>query len=90
MSTHTASSVRQALIDRLPATECEVEDQSGGCGAAFEISRVVSSAFASKPPLARHRLVNAALKEELVSIHALTIKQCRTPEEDAKKKAATS
>ena len=86
MPDHTASSITQALIDRLPATECEVEDQSGGCGAAFEISRIVSSAFSAKTSLARHRLVNAALKEELASIHALSIKQCLTPEEDAAKK----
>ena len=90
MSAHTASSIKQALIDRLPATECEVEDQSGGCGAAFEISRVVSSAFAAKPPLARHRLVNSALKEELASVHALSIKQCLTPEEDAAKREKAS
>ena len=87
---HTAESVRQALIDRLPATECEVEDQSGGCGAAFEISKIVSPAFAAKPPLARHRLVNAGFKEELVSIHALSIKQCLTPEEAAAKKEGSS
>lgn len=87
MSSHTASSIKQALIDRLPATECEVEDQSGGCGAAFEVSKVVSPAFAGKIPLARHRLVNAALKGELATIHALSIKQCLTPEEDAAKKS---
>lgn len=86
MSGHTASSIKQALIDRLPATECEVEDQSGGCGAAFEVSKVVSPAFAGKIPLARHRLVNAALKDELATIHALSIKQCLTPEEEAAKK----
>lgn len=85
MSTHTTDSIKQALISRLPATECEVEDQSGGCGAAFEISKCVSSSFKAKPPLARHRLVNAALKEELASIHALSIKQCLTPEEAATK-----
>ena len=93
MSSHTAESIKKALIDRLPATECEVEDQSGGCGAAFEISKVVSLAFAaSKAPLARHRLVNSALKEELASIHALSIKRCLTPEEDeaARKKQASS
>ena len=92
MSSHTASSIRQALMERLPATSCEVEDQSGGCGAAFEISKVISSAFAAKAPLARHRLVNAALKEELATIHALSIKQCLTPEEEAatKNKDASS
>lgn len=84
----TVESIKQALTERLPATEVEVEDQSGGCGAAFEITRVVSSAFASKAPLARHRLVNSALKQELNDIHALSIKQCLTPEEAEAQKGA--
>ena len=87
MSTFTADAIKQALLDRLPATECIIKDQSGGCGAAFEITKIVSTAFALKPPLARHRLVNSALKEELASIHALSIKQCLTPEEEAEKAA---
>ena len=60
----------------------KVVDQSGGCGSAFEITKVVSSSFEAKAPLARHRLVNAALREELASLHALSIKRCLTPQEE--------
>ena len=54
-------------------------------------SRVVitSPAFASKPLLARQRMVNTLLKEELAKeggIHALQLKT-RTPEEEEKIRA---
>ncbi|KAL4715301.1 hypothetical protein ACJJTC_010871 [Scirpophaga incertulas] len=52
---------------------CEVTDDSDGCGAKFTIL-VVSDKFQGKPLLARHRLVNSVLQEELRSIHALTQK----------------
>ena len=42
---------------------------------------IVSAAFAGKPPLARHRLVYAALDELMqADIHALSIR-ARTPDE---------
>lgn len=47
---------------------------------------IVSPQFAKKTTLARHRLVNGALKEEIAAIHAWTPK-CFTPEEWEKKKA---
>lgn len=49
---------------------------------------IVSPQFAKKTTLARHRLVNAALKQEIAAIHAWTPK-CHTPEEWEKKKAAS-
>ena len=57
----------------------------------FFLQRVVitSEAFQSKPLLARQRMVNALLKEELAregGIHALQLKT-RTPEEEEKLKA---
>ena len=37
--------------------------------------KIVAEAFSGKPPVARHRLINEALKEELAGpIHALAIK----------------
>ncbi|MBE7451984.1 MAG: BolA family transcriptional regulator [Kofleriaceae bacterium] len=46
-------------------------------------ARVVSTAFAGKSLIARHRLINAALAEELKGpIHALTM-EVLTPEEAA-------
>lgn len=44
------------------------------CGAAFDVE-VVSHLFAGKALLARHRLINDALREEMKDIHALSIKR---------------
>ena len=59
---------------------------SGGCGQAFE-AMIVSPLFAKKNTLARHRLVNSALKTEIAAIHAWTPK-CMTPEEWEKKQGS--
>ncbi|KAG5254233.1 transcription regulator [Salix suchowensis] len=53
-------------------------DTSGGCGASFAIE-IVSEQFEGKRLLERHRLVNAALEEEMKEIHALSIKKAVTP-----------
>jgi stress-induced morphogen len=60
---------------------------SGGCGQMFE-ALIVSPQFAKKTTLARHRLVNSTLKEEIAIIHAWTPK-CFTPEEWEKKKGGS-
>lgn len=57
----------------------------GGCGQSFE-AKIVSPLFAKKTTLARHRLVNAALKTEIAAIHAWT-PRCFTPEEWERKRA---
>ncbi|KAJ6754699.1 BOLA-LIKE PROTEIN-RELATED [Salix purpurea] len=56
----------------------EVIDTSGGCGASFAIE-IVSEQFEGKRLLERHRLVNAALEEEMKEIHALSIKESCDP-----------
>ncbi|KAK4444982.1 protein BOLA2 [Podospora aff. communis PSN243] len=86
-SSITESSIKAALEERLKATHVEVQDMSGGCGQAFT-TLIVSPEFAGKNSLKRHRLVNAALKEEIAQIHAWTAK-CQTPEEYQKEKATT-
>lgn len=43
----------------------------GGCGQAFEVV-IVSNIFIGKNKLLRHRLVNKALRDEIMSIHAFT------------------
>jgi stress-induced morphogen len=48
---------------------------------------IVSAQFEKKMTLARHRLVNSALKDEVAAIHAWTPK-CFTPAEWEKKKGA--
>lgn len=59
---------------------------TGGCGQMFE-AVIVSPHFAKKTTLARHRLVNSTLKDEIAAIHAWTPK-CFTPEEWEKKKGS--
>ncbi|KAK0725372.1 bola protein [Lasiosphaeris hirsuta] len=86
-SSITESSIKEALTLRLKATHVEVQDMSGGCGQSFT-TLIVSPEFAGKNSLKRHRLVNAALKDEIAQIHAWSAK-CQTPEEWEKEKAAT-
>lgn len=58
---------------------------TGGCGQAFT-SLIVSPQFVGLNSLKRHRVVNAALKDEIAIIHAWTAK-CQTPEEHEKSNA---
>ncbi|BFZ58954.1 hypothetical protein PYCC9005_006022 [Savitreella phatthalungensis] len=69
----------QAIRSRLSATHVEIEDISGGCGQAYEVI-IVSPEFAGKRTLQRHKLVNAALKDEIAAVHAFTQRDY-TPEE---------
>ncbi|KAG1444423.1 hypothetical protein G6F56_010303 [Rhizopus delemar] len=80
----TTDSLKAAIVDRLQAQHVEVEDLSAGCGQMFEVI-IVSSEFEGKRLLARHKLVNEALKEEISKVHAFTQKSF-TPEEWEKKK----
>lgn len=73
--------ILKALIEAaLPCESVEVE----GDGHHFYTS-IVSSAFAGLKLLERHRLVKDKLKAELDSgeLHALSIRQTKTPEEMA-------
>ncbi|CAO1602763.1 MAG: hypothetical protein LQ349_004309 [Xanthoria aureola] len=79
----TVSSLEQTLKEKLGAEHVDIEDMSGGCGQAFN-AMIVSQQFDKKNTLARHRLVNSALKTEIAAIHAWTPK-CFTPEEWAQK-----
>ncbi|KAF4554531.1 BolA-like protein 2 [Elsinoe fawcettii] len=81
----TPDMLRATLVERLNAVHVEIEDLSGGCGQMFE-ALIISPQFAKKTTLARHRLVNGVLKEEIAAIHAWTPK-CYTPEEWEKRKA---
>jgi stress-induced morphogen len=49
----------------------EVVDNSGGCGQMFEVV-IVSPLFKDKRTLARHRLVNDTLKDEISKVHAFS------------------
>ncbi|KAL4892616.1 bola protein [Aspergillus ambiguus] len=78
-SSVTPDLLKSKLIDQLQAEHVEIEDLSGGCGQAFQ-AIIVSPQFDKKTMLARHRLVNSALKAEIAAIHAWTPK-CYTPEQ---------
>lgn len=73
----TPEQIEAKLAAALGATHVQATDLSDGCGAKFEVV-VVTPVFEGKALLARHREVNAALAEELKSIHAITLK-CMTP-----------
>jgi acid stress-induced BolA-like protein IbaG/YrbA len=74
----------QTLIEQgLPGARAQV---SGADGVHFEAT-VVASAFAGKPPLARHRMVYATLGERMGGeIHALSLRTL-TPEEASQNKS---
>ncbi|CAA6660532.1 unnamed protein product [Spirodela intermedia] len=74
----TKEDVEAALTSVLKPAHLVVVDTSGGCGASFEIE-VVSEQFEGKRLLERHRMVNAALAEELKQIHALSIRKALAP-----------
>ncbi|KAG4304652.1 hypothetical protein PORY_002045 [Pneumocystis oryctolagi] len=78
----TSKMLEQALKERLDAVEAIIQDVSGGCGNAFRC-QVVSEKFANMNILARHRLVNAALKEEINNLHSFS-QEDYTPEEWSK------
>eukprot|EP00054_Salpingoeca_dolichothecata_P033487 m.267528 g.267528 ORF g.267528 m.267528 type:complete len:88 (+) comp33509_c0_seq1:16-279(+) len=69
----SAQQLETKLKSGLAATHVDIKDTSGGCGSSFEVI-IVSAAFEGKPLLARHRLVNACLEEELKTIHAFSQK----------------
>jgi BolA protein len=81
--------IRELLTRDLAPTQLDVEDESykhrGHDGAKdgrghFRV-RIVASAFAGKPPLARHRMVYAALGDMMTTdIHALAM-DARAPDE---------
>jgi len=75
----TEAHLKAMLTEKLEAIYVEIEDMSGGCGQAFS-ALIVSPIFTKKTTLARHRLVNSALKAEIAAIHAWTPK-CLTPEQ---------
>ncbi|KAI8393741.1 bola protein [Radiomyces spectabilis] len=87
MSDHsgvTAESLKAAIVERLEAEHVDIVDLSSGCGQMYEVV-IVSPLFREKRLLARHKLVNDKLKEEISKVHAFSQKSY-TPEEWEKKK----
>ena len=85
----SAESVRAALDAGFSPTHLVVVDDSGGCGAKFSVT-IVSARFDGIPLLARHRLVNETLKQEMQSIHALSIKALTPAQYEAQQATAAT
>ena len=87
------TSIREKLAQAFAPAELQVVNDSHrhaghhsspGTGESHFSVTVVSEAFAGKSRLQRHRMVNAALAEELAGrVHALSVRAL-TPEERAK------
>jgi BolA protein len=78
--------IERKLADRFDPAHLEVVNESGGhnvpAGSETHFKVVlVAEAFAGQRPLARHRLVNQTLAEELAGpVHALSIHTYTEPE----------
>jgi stress-induced morphogen len=71
--------IRDRIEEALPGARVRVRDMTGG-GDHYEVE-VIYDAFAGLPPIQRHRLVYAPLKDVLGGeLHALALKT-RTPDE---------
>ena len=86
------NSIREKLAKAFAPAELQVVNDSHhhaghhsspGTGESHFSVIVVSDAFAGKSRLERHRMVNAALAEELKTVHALAI-TALAPQERAK------
>ena len=89
---HVETSIREKLRGAFAPAELQVVNDSHhhaghasspGTGESHFSVMVVSDAFSGKSRLERHRMVNAALADELKTVHALVI-TALTPEERAK------
>ncbi|XP_059152309.1 bolA-like protein 3 [Physella acuta] len=73
--------IKKKLEKSFPdATEIQVADVSGGCGAMYQIS-IESPQFKGLPTIKQHRLVNQALADEIKSMHGLQL-TTRAPDTD--------
>jgi BolA protein len=75
----TTDQLQEIIFARIPSQHVYVEDMSGGCGQAFAVI-IVSDEFQGKNKLARSRLINTLLKQEIAGIHAFTQKNFTSEE----------
>ena len=69
----SSAELESKIRELLKAETVQVIDVSDGCGQAFEVV-IVSDLFMGKSTLARHKMVNEALKKEISEIHAFSQK----------------
>lgn len=77
LTTQTATDgegrIKLVLEEKFPtATDIQVEDISGGCGAMYQV-HVESEVFKGKRTVQQHMMVNKALSEEVKEMHGLRI-----------------
>ncbi|KAH6892810.1 bola protein [Coprinopsis sp. MPI-PUGE-AT-0042] len=65
--------LEKAIKRGIPITHLEIEDTSSGCGENYSFL-IVSEAFEGKTTLARHKLVNEILKDQIAQMHAFSQK----------------
>ncbi|TDH69675.1 hypothetical protein CCR75_008727 [Bremia lactucae] len=71
--------MHEALQRQLQAVHVKVTDVSGGCGSMYDVE-VASPHFVGQSRVKQHRMINEVLKEEIKSMHGLTIRTM-TPEQ---------
>ncbi|XP_075063558.1 bolA-like protein 3 [Mixophyes fleayi] len=72
-STDGEDKIMQVLKAKFPlASNVQVVDISGGCGAMYEI-HVESEEFKEKRIVQQHQMINDALQHEIKSMHGLRI-----------------
>mmetsp|Transcript_64621 Transcript_64621/g.106168 ORF Transcript_64621/g.106168 Transcript_64621/m.106168 type:complete len:107 (-) Transcript_64621:45-365(-) len=72
------ASVASKLTEALGASNCVVEDRSGGCGSSFSIL-IESEKFRGLTKLKCQRMVQEVIREEIAQWHAVSI-QTKVPE----------
>ncbi|GJJ10659.1 hypothetical protein Clacol_004886 [Clathrus columnatus] len=63
--------LENALKNAIPISHLEIIDQSSGCGESYAVL-IVSEAFEGKLTLARHRMINELLKNQIAQMHAFS------------------
>ncbi|ORX38370.1 bola protein [Kockovaella imperatae] len=76
--------LEEKLRSNLKIDHFDIVDTSGNCGSSFAIT-VVSPDFAKRMTLARHKMVNQILADEIKALHAFSQKTL-TPEQWAAEK----
>ncbi|KIL58287.1 hypothetical protein M378DRAFT_170812 [Amanita muscaria Koide BX008] len=74
-----SADLEAAIRKAIAVSHIEVEDQSSGCGESYAVV-IVSETFRGKSTLARHRMVNDLLRNEIAQLHAFSQKTF-TPEQ---------
>ncbi|GMK57708.1 hypothetical protein CspeluHIS016_0405420 [Cutaneotrichosporon spelunceum] len=77
--------IEAKLRSHLKIEHFEIADTSGNCGSSFAVV-IVAPDFARKMTLARHKMVNQILVEEIAQLHAFSQKTF-TPEQWAKEQS---